>query len=116
VLAVAGATVGVVFLVKHGAAQTRVEHAADTLNAVTDDPNSACSGPSPDLAGACADLHDALDDRHRDAVISAVGFASGGAFAAAFAVTLLAWPSNRDRSMAVSVSPTPGGAVLHGTF
>jgi tetratricopeptide (TPR) repeat protein len=53
----------------------------------------------------------------RFATISTIGFAAGGAFLAAGAA-LLIWPPHTTvtQDTAVSVAPTFGGAVIHGSF
>jgi hypothetical protein len=101
-IAVAGAAVGVAFLISANSSQKD----ADQLRASLPGPN-ACGEGSP-YTQQCADLHDKNSDVDRKRTIEIVGFSVAGAAAVSTAVYLL-WPRSHTSSGAnlpVNLSPT----------
>jgi hypothetical protein len=118
-LTVAGVVFGIAYLVQDGSLATRV--ARDQAQIDADFPayragHDACSSVTPGPP-ACADLAAALDDRARDRTFVLIGFASAGVGAASLVATWLAWPAEgAAHGLHARLQPTPGGAVLRGTF
>jgi hypothetical protein len=116
-VALAGAVVGIVFLVEHQALVDDVnskQHTIDDAGAIASD--RRCAHPSPAISDACATLPDALDDRTSTGRIATVGFIGAGVFAAAAVTTWFAWPSKSHQDSAVGFVPTVGGGIVRGTF
>jgi hypothetical protein len=112
-LALGGAAVGVVFLVKRGNANDQ----ATALNGTLGQDPGVCNTPTdPAKAAQCGDLSDALDERRRDGNIAAAGFIGGGVGVAAVALTWFLWPKAPAAEHALVFSPFPGGAAVRGAF
>lgn len=109
-LALGGAAVGVVFLVKRGKASDRATTLRQTLA------NDACDPSRPGTPPpSCGDLQDALGEQRTDGTIAAAGFITGGVGVAAVAVTWLLWPKARAKH-SILLTPLPGGAAIRGVF
>lgn len=111
-LVVAGATVGVVFLLSANSAQKDADEIAGSLGG-----SNACGAGTP-FEASCARLHDKNVDIDRARTIEVVGFAVAGAAALGTAAYLL-WPQSASTAEArsrPSLLPTfavgPGGSSL----
>ena len=111
---VAGAALGVVFLLSGNSSQND----ADALSAKLTTPN-ACGAGTPNAA-ECAALHDKNSDIDRARTIETVGFAVAGAAAVGTAVYLL-WPHSNSPAAnhwapTLAVAPGAGSIGLAGRF
>ena len=107
-LVVAGAALGVVFLLAGNSSQND----ADSLNATLSTPN-ACGGGTP-FKSQCSQLHDDNKAIDRDRTLEVTGFVVAGAAAIGTAVYLL-WPHSNDataRRLAPTFAMVPGAGTL----
>jgi hypothetical protein len=98
-LVVAGAAVGVVFLLSANSSQKDANQVAGSLPG-----NNACGAGTPHTAD-CATLHDDNKDIDRSRTIELTGFAVAGAAAVGTLVYLL-WPHSIDAATARSLTPS----------
>jgi len=112
VLSLAGAGLGVYFLIERGEAGDRVDAAAREV--VREDPGpNACGGDSP--PSACAELRSAANGKQRSGEWAIGSFVGAGVGAAAFVTTWLLWPpraSERGTSRVLFVPVVRGAAVV----
>ncbi len=107
VLVAAGLGVGIGYSVARGAATERINDAQARIDEVSPGAD-ACHTTDSQLAGACSDLHAALDDHDRAALLSRIGFVTAGVGAAALVTTWLVFPRPRARASGFSVLPIVG--------
>ncbi|HEX4476229.1 MAG TPA: hypothetical protein VH142_14185 [Polyangiaceae bacterium] len=111
VFAVAGATMGTVFVVKY--AQENRYYDAELK--YVDSLGSDCSKPvQPNLA--CTNLGNSVSARQLDAGLALGGFIGAGVGAAAFVTTWLLWPKHHAESASVRVVPGLFGGSVVGDF
>ncbi|MEO7036105.1 MAG: hypothetical protein ABI548_19355 [Polyangiaceae bacterium] len=108
VLTVAGLAVGIGYTAAGSSATDRVATARGRIDQASQGDAAACASPSGSLAGACADLRSAINDRDRAVVLSDVGFVTAGVGAAALLTTLLVYPRAPAQTAGVTVQPVAG--------
>lgn len=112
-LAVAGAGIGVAYLLKREAADDDVSAHYARIDAAGGWCSSARSASVND---ACIRLPDALQERAEAGNIAIAGFVGAGVFGAAAAATWFLWPSRSPRESSVVIAPFLGGATVRGAF
>jgi hypothetical protein len=112
-LALAGAGVGVTYLLKHQAADDEVNGYYDAIDAV---PGGCGENSGASISVPCENLPGALQDRAHFGNVAIAGFIGAGVFGAAAVATWLLWPSRSPKDAAVLVVPFPGGAAVSGAF
>jgi hypothetical protein len=112
-LALAGAGVGVTYLLKHQAADDEVNGYYDAIDAV---PGGCGENSGASISVPCENLPGALQDRAHFGNVAIAGFIGAGVFGAAAVATWLLWPSPSPKDAAVLVVPFPGGAAVSGAF
>jgi hypothetical protein len=108
VLTVAGLAVGVGYKLAEGSASNRVDSAQGRIDHASQGDVAACGEPQNGLAAMCSDLHTAIDDHDRAAVLSAVGFVTAGVGAAALVTTFFVYPNSRVESSGLTLVPVAG--------
>ncbi|HEY1533525.1 MAG TPA: hypothetical protein VGF76_05890 [Polyangiaceae bacterium] len=108
VLTVAGLAVGIGYKLAEASASDRVNTAQGRIDQATQGDVAACGAPDQTVAGACSDLHTAIDDHDRAAVWSTVGFVSAGVGAAALVTTWFVYPNARVDAAGVTLQPVAG--------
>jgi hypothetical protein len=116
-IVLAGLAVGIGFTLQAASEDERASNDRASLPGGTpEEKSNACLAPVRSLA-ACADLAGAIDDAHRARVIARVGFIGAGIGAAAFAGTLILWPSaGRQAAIRPWVAPGATGLSVAGRF
>ncbi len=89
------AGVGVGFTVANRSA---INHVNDLHNQITGD--SACSNPTPQLAGPCADLRNSLNNENTYAFASMGAFVAAGTLVTAAIVSYVLWPHSPEKRLA----------------
>ncbi|HEY3667592.1 MAG TPA: hypothetical protein VGL19_16415, partial [Polyangiaceae bacterium] len=105
---VAGLALGIGYQLAEASAGDRVTTAQGRIDQATQGDVAACGSPDSVVAGACSDLHTAIDDHDRAARVSMIGFVTAGVGAAALLTTWLAYPSSHAESTGVVVQPAVG--------
>ncbi len=108
VLTVAGLAVGIGYKVAEASASDRVSSAQGRIDQATQGDVAACGAPDLTVAGACSDLHTAIDDHDRAVIWSSVGFVSAGVGAAALLTTWIAYPNTHVDTAGVALQPVAG--------
>lgn len=115
VFAVAGATVGTVFVVKYG--QENRYHDAELKDVNANQYNCLShEQPSTGASLACTHLTDSVSARRLDAGLALGGFIGAGVGAAAFVTTWLLWPKRHAETANVRVVPGLFGGSIIGDF
>jgi len=106
--------VGIAFTLEGAADDERAANDRLKLTSV----NACAPTPArPEVPAICADLAAAVDDAQRDRFIARLGFIGAGVGAAAFAATLVLWPSRRPQAAIHPwIGPGSRGLSLEGSF
>jgi hypothetical protein len=117
VLAAGGIGLGIASVVLMSGANGDI----DDLSANLGDSDSACISPSAATAGDCSSLKTAAEDSDLFQTLTIVGFATGGAFAAATIGMLvynatLPSPGEGGDEVTLTITPTLGGLLVNGRF
>jgi hypothetical protein len=92
-----GVAAGVVFTLRAASADERASRDRATLGSTAEEMRAGCMS-QPKNDAACTDIAAAVDNARRDRVMALVGFIGAGVGAAAFAGTLILWPSARPQT------------------